>query len=148
MIKAVRQEFYKKVCDLFVNKNYSVKEIAEIFEVQTGNIYRVLKANNINVKNFETRLNNSIINDYKNGIRIRDLALKYDKPMAYINFVLARNNIERRGTPQEKQLEMYDNIKTMLAQGYSQSEIAKNYNVSRQYISKVFNKFREDKESE
>ena len=81
-------------------------------------------------------------------MRIKDLAIKYNKAQAQLSALITKHNLERRGRPLDEQKKMYKNILRLLKKGYTQSDIAKKYNVSRQYISKVYKKFKEGKESE
>ena len=139
-----RQIFYKEVCDAFTERNMSVKEIAYDYEIATATVYKILKLNNIKATDYENRFNNAIIKDYESGMRTKDIAIKYNKQSAYISYLLRKNKVVKHRIPQVKQKEMYSHIVEMLKQGYTQTDIAKHYNVSKQYISKVYKKFKEN----
>ncbi|MBH4603004.1 NUMOD4 motif-containing HNH endonuclease [Staphylococcus aureus] len=88
------------------------------------------------IKN-NSRINkDSIIKDYQNGSRLRELENKYNTSHHDIRKILSENNviIESKGTRRRRYQVDENELRQLIKDGYNNSEIARKMNVSRHCI--------------
>jgi len=118
-----------------------VRQLAKKYGVSVAVVYMALKEKGIkpisaNSNNLKYR---SIVADYQNGLSINDLAYKYDYAPCTIYYILHKYNvdIEYVNRTTDKTQQIIDRLKD----GGKLTEIAKEFNVSRQRVFQIKEKF-------
>lgn len=141
----------QQIVDAFLKDGKSPKEIAEMQDIPVSKVYYYLKRANIDVKCKMHAKDSAIINDYKNGMSVHELADKYNQFPSNIWKILKRNNVKLikvKKAPTDNQVNTYNLILSLKVLGYSQSDIAKELGVSRQYISKIIARCQEGQDND
>lgn len=112
-------------------KTMSLPQLSRIYGYSVTKIYNIVKDVEVESSRIATRTNLAIVADYNNGLSIKKISQKYDISLTQVYRALKSESVDIS----KKKTNM---IKEDILSGeMTQSEIAKKYNCSRQYINKV-----------
>lgn len=135
---------------IYLYQNHSMQEIAIIMGVSLPIIQKVIKASGIKKQSTHRRINpQDIINDYQNGFtNVNFLCKKYNCSNCTINKALKGIHRVKRSMPHREPnkltIDIINELKQMSVTGISMNQIAKQFNVSRQYVFYLNNKLKEN----
>lgn len=131
---------------IFLYQNHSAREVSIITGISMNRIYKLLNGFNIKKEQPHRKVDpQDIITDYQNGyIDVKFLARKYNCSVTSVNRYLRNidrvKRVKREHKPNDKEREIISDLLRMSVTLENMSQIARRYNVSRQYVHKLKNK--------
>ena len=151
MAKKIPEETRQAIINDYVN-NVSIPEIAKKYNINSSTVYLIKKQYNIpnrfiSIDDYDDNTINNIINDYKNGVMLIDMCIKYDISEYKLYKVLQNNNIAlSKYTKLTKEQEQ--EIVQMYLDGYRIQDILKKYNISRSVLKRLMDTYNIPKRNE
>ena len=134
----IPQEVKEQICRDY-RRGASVRQIAAIYGIGRNKAYEIVKGG-CEIKMGRPTTKDSLMcenmkQDYLNGLGIKKLAKKYGFRVENVYRCLRQNGINVK--EHQDKTKQYDIIKDLEVGELSQSDIAKKYGVSRQYVFQV-----------
>ena len=131
----IPQEVKEQMCRDY-RQGESIRNIASIYGVGRNRAYEIVHSGCAKVKLGRPKVSrDSMIEDYINGLSLTKLATKYGYTRSTVYLIIKRNGVQMR---EARDITRKSDIINELQSGeISQSEIARKYNVSRQYVSLI-----------
>ena len=130
----------KQIAIDYLEGGMPTKEIADKYNTSLATVYYILHSFDISIEKYKptTLSYKSIAEDYANGLEVQEVADKYNISVATVYRAMRSTNTPIRPAPPTPiQQEIIDK----LVAGQRQVDIAKEMNVSRQYINDINTRF-------
>ena len=132
---AIPREVQDQMCRDY-RQGESIRNIASIYGIGRNRAYEIVHSGCDNVKLGRPKVSrDSMIEDYINGLSLTKLAKKYGYARSTVYRIIKRKGVQMREARDIARKS--DIIKELQSGEISQSEIARKYNVSRQYVSLI-----------
>ena len=131
----IPKEIQDQMCRDY-RQGVSIRNIARIYGIGRNKAYEIVQSGCDKVKTGRPKVSrDSMIEDYINGLSLTKLATKYGYKRSTVYLIIKRNGVQMR---EARDITRKSDIINELQIGQiSQSEIARKYNVSRQYVSLI-----------